>query len=389
MDLKRMKLPLAAAVIAGLGGIALAQDGGTPPAKGAGHEMSPFEFAESGKKGEALKGAEAADGAGRVIGGEIAGQGAWPWQVALVVAGAPLGPDAQFCGGSLVLDNWVLTAAHCVHMADQNGTYRDVPAERIAVVAGTNTLAPGQGDTIPVQQIFVHPEYVGTEFDNDIALIKLARAPQGVSYKTITVPDADFGEVLDQPGVPTIVTGWGLVNGGGHPAEMHQAEIQMMSRDMCNGAIMEARANEAAFAAWLDLSKVPYLYAEQSRETFSAGLRGSAKRPDFLIGLPYLRPLSVDVKIKTSYEQRLIFYVAEVEKLQVFSQLFNTVGLFACIAPSGSPLMKWLPLDAFNGRQASTINGAPAYAVPLKEALTIDSRDDFGAALKRLHKTGR
>lgn len=53
------------------------------------------------------------------------------------------------------------------------------------------------------------------------------------------------------------------------------------------------------------------------------------------------------------------------------------------------PLMKWLPLDAFNGRQASTINGAPAYAVPLKEALTIDSRDDFGAALKRLHKTGR
>ncbi len=50
------------------------------------------------------------------------------------------------------------------------------------------------------------------------------------------------------------------------------------------------QAAEAAFAGWLDLSRVPYLYAEQSRETFSAGLRGSAKRPDFLIGCPISAP---------------------------------------------------------------------------------------------------
>ena len=144
------------------------------------------------------------------------------------------------------------------------------------------------------------------------------------------------------------------------------------------------QAAEVAFAAWLDHSRVPYLYAEQSRETFSEGLRGSAKRPDFLIGLPYLRPLAVDVKIKTSYGQRLIFDVAEVEKLRAFSQLFNMTGLFACIAPNGSALMKWLPVSVFTGRPENTINGAPAYAVPLKEALTIDSREGFSAAVAKL-----
>ncbi len=63
---------------------------------------------------------------------------------------------------------------------------------------------------------------------------------------------------------------------------------------------------------------MPYLYAEQSRETFAEGLRGTAKRPDFLLVVPYLRPLAVDVKIKTAYDGCLIFDVEEVRKLTAF-----------------------------------------------------------------------
>jgi len=80
--------------------LAAAQDY-TPPVIDPG-QSSPFAFAKSGQN---TARATAATSAGaRVVGGEVAADDAWPWQVALMIAGAPLSPEGRFCGGTMVLD---------------------------------------------------------------------------------------------------------------------------------------------------------------------------------------------------------------------------------------------------------------------------------------------
>jgi uncharacterized repeat protein (TIGR01451 family) len=169
-----------------------------------------------------------------IIGGDVAADGAWPWQAALWnnVSNSWYG-----CGGSLIAPGWVLTAAHCVA---SSGGVVDVPAAALSVVVGVNDLTKvDQGQRIPVTQVIANPQFsVVTDFDADVALLRLAH-PAVLNAKVQVVPlVTPFDAGLYAPERPTVVTGWGTLTAGqpDYPDQLYQVEVPVVAPDICRFA---------------------------------------------------------------------------------------------------------------------------------------------------------
>jgi secreted trypsin-like serine protease len=169
----------------------------------------------------------------RILGGDVAPDGAWPWQVGLINPEQPDLFHGQFCGGSIIASVWVLTAAHCVYDEGNNGALTPVPPARIRVLAGTNYLEDGQGELIDVVAIYAHADYDPIAIDNDIALIRLAHAPTA-AVAAVKLPTLAAEQRYAGAGTHAIVTGWGRLQDGRYPIDLRQVEIQLFDRADCN-----------------------------------------------------------------------------------------------------------------------------------------------------------
>ncbi|KAJ5380531.1 trypsin-like cysteine/serine peptidase domain-containing protein [Penicillium cataractarum] len=151
-----------------------------------------------------------------IVGGTQAANGEFPYQVSVQTS-------SHKCGGSIIDNDHILTAAHCVD---------GLSAGRLRIRAGSNQHASG-GKLVKVAKVTQHSEFDAKTLKNDIAVLKLASSLDfGPTISAVELPSS----VDDVPPVGTrcSVTGWGSTSAGGSPpSNLLVAYVDIVDHEKC------------------------------------------------------------------------------------------------------------------------------------------------------------
>ncbi|KAM4628334.1 ST14 transmembrane serine protease matriptase a [Polymixia lowei] len=163
----------------------------------------------------------------RIVGGQDAEKGEFPWQVSLHIKNF-----GHVCGASIISPRWLVTAAHCVQ---DDGKTRFSQPGTWEVFLGLHIQRQNDKNVMKrnLKRIISHPNYSDATFDNDIALMELDTPVSYSDYiRPICLPAAQH---LFSTGSSVWITGWGATREGGYAATVLQkAQVRIINSTVCD-----------------------------------------------------------------------------------------------------------------------------------------------------------
>jgi len=183
----------------------------------------------------------------RIVGGQdVPDPNPYKWQISIGLRGSDNSEigSGHFCGGSVISETWILTAAHCILGSTAD---KDLSAEEIRIIYDNRvrSQAPTEKE-INVKRIISHADYNRSTLLNDIALFELETAIP--TNFIIPLMSTDNEMMLASPGITATVSGWGGLKGyddppdeepeGGqtYPDILQYVELPIVSNDTCDDA---------------------------------------------------------------------------------------------------------------------------------------------------------
>ncbi|XP_066999948.1 trypsin-1 [Anabrus simplex] len=155
----------------------------------------------------------------RIVGGTETQVNQYPWIAKLFYNGR------FYCAGSLINSRYVLTASHCLHGFD----YRLITVRLLEHDANSDTEA--QHIDRKVLRVLKHSRYSDSNFNNDIALIRLAEDVElKGSLRPVCLPPS-YKNFTGQDGT---VAGWGTTSQGGAVSPvLMEVTVPILSNTQC------------------------------------------------------------------------------------------------------------------------------------------------------------